>query len=70
LIKQKCIPLFTGNLHKWVFCPRASAFIWSNPRRRRDWFRPLVTSAFEYLGLKSAFAYEGKLLSRMLVERL
>ena len=50
----------TGNLHKWLFCPRGCALIWSNPCRQHDWFRPLVTSAFEYYGLKRAFACEGE----------
>ncbi|WAR31064.1 LCYD2-like protein [Mya arenaria] len=50
---------YAGNLHKWVFCPRSSAFIWRNPNRPHAWFKPLVTSAFEHSGIHEAFAYEG-----------
>lgn len=50
---------YTGNLHKWVFCPRSCAFIWMNPHRKHAWFKPLVTSAFDNDSLHDAFAYEG-----------
>ncbi|XP_060606606.1 uncharacterized protein LOC132758918 [Ruditapes philippinarum] len=50
---------YTGNLHKWVFCPRSCAFIWMNPKRHHTWFKPLVTSAFDNDSLHDGFAYEG-----------
>lgn len=50
---------YTGNLHKWLYCPRACAFIWMNPNRKHPWFKPLVTSAFDNDSLHDAFAYEG-----------
>ncbi|XP_045213671.1 uncharacterized protein LOC123564270 [Mercenaria mercenaria] len=50
---------YTGNLHKWVFCPRSCAFIWMNPKRHHAWFKPLVTSAYDNDALHDAFAYEG-----------
>lgn len=49
---------YTGNLHKWVCCPRSCAFIWTNPKRHHSWFKPLVTSSFDK-NLHDAFAYEG-----------
>lgn len=50
---------YTGNLHKWLFCPRSCAFVWTNPRRRHGWFKPLVTSKFHKHALNEAFSYEG-----------
>ncbi|WAR31068.1 LCYD1-like protein [Mya arenaria] len=50
---------YAGNLHKWVFCPRSSAFIWRNPNRPHAWFKPLITSHFEHFGIHEAFAFEG-----------
>lgn len=34
---------YTGNLHKWCFAPRGSAFLWTAPAHR-DKIQPLVTS--------------------------
>ncbi|XP_053376757.1 uncharacterized protein LOC123530484 [Mercenaria mercenaria] len=50
---------YTGNLHKWLFCPRACAFIWTNPKRHHAWFKPLVTSTLDNESLHDAFAHEG-----------
>lgn len=34
---------YTGNLHKWCYAPRGSAFLWVHPQHR-DNVQPLVTS--------------------------
>ncbi|XP_060570276.1 uncharacterized protein LOC132728620 isoform X2 [Ruditapes philippinarum] len=48
-----------GTLHKWLYCPRGCAFIWTNPKRHHTWFKPLVTSMFDKNTLHEAFAHEG-----------
>ncbi|XP_060570275.1 uncharacterized protein LOC132728620 isoform X1 [Ruditapes philippinarum] len=50
---------YTGTLHKWLYCPRGCAFIWTNPKRHHTWFKPLVTSMFDKNTLHEAFAHEG-----------
>lgn len=50
---------YTGDLHKWLCCPRACSFMWMNPRRQHTWVRPLVTSSRDNDNLQKAFAFEG-----------
>jgi len=54
-----------GNLHKWMFCPRSAAFIWTNPRRQHAWFRPLITAECDDKGIRDAFAYEGQFMAEI-----
>lgn len=50
---------YTGNLHKWLFTPRGCGFIWMNPKRKKEWFKPLITSTYDDSGLHIQFGYEG-----------
>jgi isopenicillin-N epimerase len=51
---------YTGNCHKWLFCPKGSAFMWTNPRKITDMHpQPVVISStgwYDYLG---RFSYTG-----------
>lgn len=51
---------YTGNCHKWLYCPKGSAFLWTNPRKISDMHpQPVVISStgwYDYLG---RFAYTG-----------
>lgn len=49
---------YTGNLHKWCFAPRGSAFLWVNPRHR-DSVQPLVTSHNYQKDLADQFFFQG-----------
>ena len=33
-----------------------------NPKRKKDWFKPLVTSTYDGSGLHIEFGYEGNIL--------
>ena len=37
------VDFYTGNLHKWCYCPRGTAFLWASATHR-DLIQPLVTS--------------------------
>lgn len=51
---------YTGNCHKWLYCPKGSAFMWTNPRKISAMHpQPVVISStgwYDYLG---RFSYTG-----------
>lgn len=48
----------TGNLHKWLYCPRGTAYFWAGPEVR-DVTLPLNISHDVGLGFPRAFDYTG-----------
>ena len=48
----------TGNLHKWLFCPRGTAFFWAGPQVR-DLTAPLAVSHWLEDGFPRSFDYTG-----------
>ena len=59
-VKEIGADYYTGNLHKWCFCPKGSAFLWTNPEIKTDFHpQPTVISStglYDYVG---RFAYTG-----------
>jgi len=49
---------YTGNLHKWCFAPRGSAFLWVHPKHRNG-VQPLVTSHNYLMDFKEQFFFQG-----------
>lgn len=51
---------YTGNCHKWLFCPKGSAFMWTNPKKISDMHpQPVVISSTGYYDYLGRFAYTG-----------
>jgi len=51
---------YTGNLHKWCFAPRGSAFLWVAPQHRES-IQPLVTSHLYNHDLTDQFFMQGSM---------
>jgi len=51
---------YTGNLHKWCFAPRGSAFLWVNSKHR-DSVQPLVTSHNYQKDFTEQFFFQGSM---------
>jgi len=51
---------YTGNLHKWCFAPRGSAFLWVAPKHRES-IQPLVTSHLYKQDLTDQFFMQGSM---------
>ena len=49
---------FTGNLHKWLFCPRGCAIQWINPRHHNT-IRPVITSHAYRSAIQEQFFTQG-----------
>lgn len=49
---------YTGNCHKWLFCPKGSAFLWVSPQAATV-PQPAVISSTGYYDYVGRFAYTG-----------
>ncbi|KAL5012702.1 hypothetical protein ScPMuIL_011253 [Solemya velum] len=50
--------VYTGNLHKWLFCPNSCAILWVHPKHQ-TWLKPLVTSHFHGHSFDMPFSMQG-----------
>jgi isopenicillin-N epimerase len=51
---------YTGNLHKWVFCPKGCAFLWVDPARQDDAQATIISHAYKS-PFQERFAMQGTL---------
>jgi len=52
------VDFYTGNLHKWCFAPRGSAFLWVAPKHK-EFIQPLVTSWLYGKTMRDQFFMQG-----------
>jgi len=52
------VDFYTGNLHKWCYCPRGAAFLWASATHR-DLIQPLVTSWNYKKSFSDQFFFQG-----------
>ena len=58
---------YTGNLHKWCFAPKGSAFLWVSPAHRAS-LEPLVTSHLHGQSLQDQFYMQGTMDHRFVTD--
>ena len=50
---------YIGNLHKWLYAPKGSAFLWVNPRHQVEVVPTVISSEFDSVDYIKRFLYVG-----------